>query len=124
MILEGAMSRASCQAEHHFHPGGHDDLPAGLLDRNGRSAGLGSHVGPEAAVRAWIDRMTRQSRRRESASPAVPPVPGALGLPAVPASKPAGRGAARLARTLRTRWWPRFLLTGVLVVGVVARLSG
>ena len=66
--------------------------------------------------------MTRQSRRRESASPAVPPVPGALGLPAAPAGKPARRGAARLARTLRTRWWPRFLLTGVLVVVVGATL--
>src|SRR5215510_15756433 len=103
-------------------PGGHDDLPAGLLDPNCRSAGLGSHVGPKAAARAWIDQMTRQSRRRESASPAVPPVPGALGLPAVPASKPARRRAARLARTLRTRWWPRFLLTGVLVVVVGATL--
>jgi len=66
--------------------------------------------------------MTRQSRRRESASPAVPPVPGALGLPAAPASKPARRRAARLARTLRTRWWPRFLLTGVLVVVIGATL--
>ena len=60
--------------------------------------------------------MTRWSRRRDSESPAVPPVPGALGLPAVPAGKPARRGGAQLARTLRTRWWPRFLLAGVLLV--------
>ena len=60
--------------------------------------------------------MIRRSRRRHTDSPAVPPVPGALGLPAVPASKPARRGGAQLARTLRTRWWPRFLLVGVLLV--------
>jgi len=52
----------------------------------------------------------------------VPPVPGALGLPAVPAGRPARRRGARLARTLRTRWWPRFLLAGVLVVLVGATL--
>ena len=60
--------------------------------------------------------MIRRSRRRDTDSPAVPPVPGALGLPAVPAGKPARRGGAQLARTLRTRWWPRFLLAGVLLV--------
>ena len=48
------------------------------------------------------------------------PVPGALGLPAVPAGKPARRRGAGLAQTLRTRWWPRFLLVGVLVVVVGA----
>ena len=60
--------------------------------------------------------MIRRSRRRDTDSPAVPPVPGALGLPAVPAGKPAHRGGAQLARTLRTHWWPRFLLTGVVLV--------
>ena len=60
--------------------------------------------------------MIRRSRRRDTDSPAVPPVPGALGLPAVPAGKPARRGGAQLARTLRTRWWPRFLLVGVALV--------
>jgi len=53
------------------------------------------------------------------------PVPGPLGLPAAPAGKPAHPRAARLARTLRTRWWPRFLLAGVLlVVADVTLLSG
>jgi hypothetical protein len=37
-------------------------------------------------------------------------------LPAVSAGKPARRSAARLVWTLRTRWWPRFLLVGVLLV--------
>ena len=60
--------------------------------------------------------MIRRSRRRDADSPAVPPVPGALGLPAVPAGKPARRGGAQLARTLRNRWWPRFLLVGVVLV--------
>ena len=32
--------------------------------------------------------------------------------------KPARRRAARLTRTLRTGWWPRFLLAGVLLVVV------
>jgi len=46
-----------------------------------------------------------------------------MGLPAVPASKPARRRTARLARTLRTRWW--FLLAGALLVIVsVTLLSG
>src|SRR5262249_57362966 len=50
---------------------------------------------------------------------------GELGLPAVPASKPAHRRTARLTRTLRTRWWPRFLLAGALLVIVsVTLLSG
>jgi uncharacterized membrane protein YphA (DoxX/SURF4 family) len=52
-------------------------------------------------------------------------VPGTLGLPAVPAGKPARRSSARLARTLRTRWWPRFLLAGVLlVIAGVTLLTG
>jgi hypothetical protein len=47
------------------------------------------------------------------------------GASAVPASKPAPSRSARLAATLRTRWWPRFLLVGALlaVVGVTL-LSG
>ena len=64
--------------------------------------------------------MIARSRRRGNDGP-VPPVPGALGLPA-PAGRPARRRGARLARTLRTRWWPRFLLTGVLVVVIGATL--
>jgi hypothetical protein len=67
--------------------------------------------------------MTRRSRRRDR-QPSGVPVPGALGLPAVPAGKPARRRAARLARTLRTRWWPRFLLVGVLTVVVGATVVG
>jgi len=43
-------------------------------------------------------------------------------LPAVPVGKPARRRPARLARTLRTRWWPRFLLAGVLLVILSATL--
>ena len=43
-------------------------------------------------------------------------------MPAAPAGKPARRRTARLARTLRTRWWPRFLLVGVLLVVVGATL--
>ena len=66
--------------------------------------------------------MTRWSRRRDSDSAAVPPVPGPLGLPAVPAGKPARRRAAPLVRILRTRWWPRFLLVGVLLVIISATL--
>ena len=52
----------------------------------------------------------------------VPPAVGALGLPAAPAGKLARRRGARMARTLRTRWWPRFLLAGALVVVVGATL--
>ena len=66
--------------------------------------------------------MTRWSRRRDSDSSAVPPVPGALGLPAVPAGKPARRRGARLARTLRTSWWPRVFLVGVLLLLVAGTL--
>jgi hypothetical protein len=65
--------------------------------------------------------MTARSRRRGNDGP-VPPVPGALGLPAAPARRPARRRGARVARTLRTRWWPRFLVTGVLVVVIGATL--
>ena len=44
---------------------------------------------------------------------------------AVPASKPTASRSARLARTLRTRWWPRFLLIGaVLAVVGITLLSG
>lgn len=64
--------------------------------------------------------MTR--RPRDGDGPVVPPVPGALGLPAVPAGRPARRKGARVARTLRTRWWPRFLLAGVLLVIISATL--
>ena len=66
--------------------------------------------------------MTWWSRRRDTDSPAVPPVPGALGLPVVPARKPARRGGAQLAWTLRTCWWPRFLLVGVALVLLSAYL--
>ena len=66
--------------------------------------------------------MTRRSRRRDSDSPVVPLVAGPLGLPAAPAGKPARRRTARLARTLRTRWWPRFLIAGVLLVILSATL--
>lgn len=72
-----------------------------------------------------------QPRRRDDDRPevptasVVPPVPGTLGLPAVQVGMPARPRAARLVRTLRTRWWPRFLLAGVLLVVVgVTLLSG
>jgi hypothetical protein len=65
--------------------------------------------------------MTARSRRRDNDGP-VPPVPGELGLPAAPPGRPARRRGARVARTLRTRWWPRFLLTGVLIVVIGATL--
>jgi hypothetical protein len=55
-------------------------------------------------------------RHREHATP---------DAPTVPASKPTAWRSARLARTLRIRWWPRFLLIGALlaVVGITL-LSG
>ena len=43
-------------------------------------------------------------------------------VPDSPAGKPAARKVTRLERTLRTRWWPRFLLTGVLLTVVGATL--
>ena len=60
--------------------------------------------------------------RREDNDGQMPPAVGALGLPTAPASKRARRRTARVARVLRTRWWPRFLLTGVLVVVIGATL--
>ena len=46
-------------------------------------------------------------------------------MPAVRVGKPARPRAARLVRTLRIRWRPRFLLWGVLlVVAGVTLLSG
>jgi hypothetical protein len=90
--------------------------------------------------------MSARSRRIGRDTPGVPPVPGMsptpvvppepgelglpatageLGLPAAPASKPARRRPGRLTRTLRTRWWPRFLLAGALLVVIGATvLSG
>lgn len=38
--------------------------------------------------------------------------------------KPDRRRAARLTRALRTRWWPRFLLVGLLLVVIGATLVG
>ena len=63
-------------------------------------------------------------RRRDNNGPVVPPAVGTLGLPAAPAGKPARRRAARLTRALRTRWWPRFLLVGMLLVVIGATLVG
>ena len=75
--------------------------------------------------RCWTALMTRRSRERDNDRPVVPPVLGALGLPTATAGKPARRRTARLARTLRTRWWPRFLLAGVLLVVIgTTLLSG
>ena len=45
-------------------------------------------------------------------------------MPAVPAGKPARRRGMQLTRTLRTRWWPRFLLVGVVLVIVAATMVG
>jgi hypothetical protein len=39
--------------------------------------------------------------------------------------KPARRNAGRVARTLRTRWWPRFFVAGVLLIVIgMTLLSG
>jgi hypothetical protein len=78
------------------------------------------------AAKLGVSQRRRDNDRAEVyTAPAVPPVPGALGLPAVRVGKPARPRAARLVRTLRTRWWPRFLLAGVLLVVVgVTLLSG
>jgi len=65
--------------------------------------------------------MTVRPRQRDNDGP-VAPVPGALGLPAAPPGRPSRRRGARLVRTLRTRWWPRFLLLGALVVVIGATL--
>jgi len=62
--------------------------------------------------------MTRRSPRRNGDRLVVPQVPGTLRLPAVPAGRPARRRGARVARAMRTRWWPRFAVTGVLAVVV------
>jgi hypothetical protein len=43
-------------------------------------------------------------------------------VPDSPAGKPAARKVTRLERTIRTRWWPRFLLTGVLFTVIGATL--
>ena len=59
---------------------------------------------------------------RRDDKPVVPPAAGAMGLPAAPAGKPAERRPGRLVWMLRRRWWPRFLLVGVLVVVVGATL--
>jgi len=68
--------------------------------------------------------MTMRPRRRDSDGPVVPPAVRALGLPAAPAGAPARRRPARLTRALRTRWWPRFLLAGALLVVIGATLLG
>lgn len=65
--------------------------------------------------------MIARSRQRDN-DETVRPVPGAVGLLAAPAGRPARRRGARVARTLRTRWWPRFLLTGAVVVVIGATL--
>ena len=79
------------------------------------------------AAKTGIVRSRRQDRDRLGGAHGAggAPVPGPLGLPAAPAVKPAHPQATRLARTLRTRWWPRFLLAGVLLVVVgITLLSG
>jgi hypothetical protein len=59
---------------------------------------------------------------RRDDKPVVAPAAGAMGLPAAPAGKPARRRPGRLMWMLRRRWWPRFLLAGVVVVVVGATL--
>jgi hypothetical protein len=46
--------------------------------------------------------------------------PAMSGGPAVPAARPT-RGSS-IARTLRTAWWPRFLVAGLVLVVVSATL--
>ncbi|SRR5258708_24861332 len=112
-----------------FIDSGASYMRVGLPRRRGRKAtrNQSRHIKPQLGLVAGPEscstgQMTPRSRRRDRELPGVPPAPGALGLPAVPAGKPAHRRAARLARTLRTRWWPRFLLAGALLVAVGATL--
>jgi hypothetical protein len=73
----------------------------------------------------WRSRRRDSDRSGDAYSAGGASVPGPLGLPVAPVGRPAHPKAARLARTLRTRWWPRFLLAGVLlVVAGVTLLSG
>jgi hypothetical protein len=77
-------------------PGG--SITATRPRRRRINAQLSLVAGPESC---WTGQMTRSS------------------------GQPARRSAARLTRTLRTGWWPRFLLAGVLLVVVGATfLSG
>jgi hypothetical protein len=75
-----------------------------------------------------VRRGSQRSGSRRSSKPrdllGLPAAPGELGLPAAPASKPARRRPGRLTRTLPTRWWPRFLLAGALLVVGATVLSG
>ncbi len=60
--------------------------------------------------------MSPQSHRRDNS---------AAGAPAAPLGRPGATRFPRLAHTLRTRWWPRYLLIGALlaIVGITL-LSG
>jgi hypothetical protein len=70
---------------------------------------------------AWLSGGCHDMARNDD-KPVVPPAAGAMGLPAAPAGKPADRRPGRLVRMLQRRWWPRFLLAGVLVIVVGATL--